>query len=177
MSVWTSAIIEHSWPEFSEESVRQISQAASFSSELPERLGGSGTKSAVEDFKVHGDTSFFLPADLTLHFYGRMLEITLAVRWSTFLIDPQKRNGFLLSCKSVAKLTSATELIFMPEGVADLFINRGTSFLEFKQLALEKLGAPDIDIRKNHTLKEVQSFAKGRVHYSQVAVADIDWIA
>lgn len=171
MSVWTSAVIEHPWNEFSEQIIRQISQAATGSQEFPRWFGCPDVKSAEEAFKAHGDVAFFLPEDFSLCFYSNILELQQAIRWSSFLTVSQKRHDFLRACKLVAQLCSAKELIFLPEGVADLFIDSKTTFEEFKVALARELGPPDLDISRLYTEQEVSEMPQDRVHYCHALIA------
>ncbi len=173
MSVWTSAVIGHPWNEYSEEVIERISLAATGNNESTKWFGGDGSKTVREDFKAHGYASFFLPNDFTLHFHSYVLELGLAIRWSSFLMISQKRHVFVRACKSVAQFSSAKDLIFIPEGVANLFISDRTTFAGFEKAVAEKLGPPDLDIRKLYTEREISKLGQSRVHYFHVGTSDI----
>ena len=173
MSVWTTAVIEHPWSEYTEQTIRQISLAATGEEETPRWFGCSEMSTAEGAFKAHGYVPYFLPRDFSLRFYGAILELQQAIRWSSFLTIPEKRRDFLHAAKSVALLTSAKDLIFMPEGVSDLFIDPRTTYKEFESLVAKKIGPPDLDMRRVYTEREVRKSAHTRVHYFHSSVADI----
>src|SRR2546425_4668888 len=116
MSVWVTAMFGHKWPAFSRSAIERIAGTLSRENTAPRWLKHPGLESPEAEFAAEGNVSFFLPANFTIEFGRRLLNLQHTDRWSTFLVSETVRNQFLSACKSVAQLAEATGILLLPEG-------------------------------------------------------------
>ena len=165
MSVWVSAILSHNWESFSPKIIEEIAHAISKGTPTRKRRHPS-FKSPEKEFAAEKTVQLFLPEDFTLMFGKKIICVEHTDRWSTFLTDNKSRNHFLSACKTIASLSGAKEILFLPEGTVlmDLYYG-GDGFDDCKSKANRIWGPPDLDISRIYTTDEICQYSDKRVHY------------
>lgn len=175
MSVWVTALLGHNWPRFSLEIVEEIARAISTEMTSAKWRQHPTFQSPEEEFDAEGTVSFVLPSNYSIRIGKSLLYLGHPDRWSTFLANATTRHQFVATCRKVAELTTAMEILLLPEGTVlmDDFYN-GVGFEEIKRAACRKLGDPDLDVAHIYTEDDIRQMPTSRVHYFLVNTSELD---
>ncbi len=157
----------HQWHGFSENSVQEITRAVTSEPGTPKWLGPKVFSSPEKDFRAHGYVLFLLPEDFTLRYARNSLCFGLAQRWERLLMYKTVRHRFLSSCRRVARVAGATDMLILPEGtILEDSVRGNVRFQEIKRRAVRQLGGlPDLDVSRFYAKEEIYGMSKDRVHY------------